>query len=330
MKMKSRFLSERELIKGIRRDFSGSEVPDLRLGIGDDAAVFSSSRDDWVITKDLLVEDFHFLFPSHPADLLGRKSLNINLSDLAAMGARPRFALLGLGMPDGTSPDWVRDFFEGLRSAAFEFGVALIGGDLTGADKITISVTALGAAPASGVIPRSGARPGDTVYVSGTLGDSAGGLALARRGILLGSGEREDYLLRAFLDPNPRVELGKRIGALGGAGAMIDVSDGLSTDLGHICEESGVGAEIEAARIPLSEALRELSPDPQRDALHGGEDYELILTIPSRNEEAIQDLSNEFALTRIGRITEDRKMILVHPDGTRSPLRKAGWQHFKG
>ena len=144
-----------------------------------------------------------------------------------------------------------------------------------------------------------------------------------------GTGEREDSLLRAFLDPDPRVELGKRIGELGGAGAMIDVSDGLSTDLGHICEESGVGAEIESARIPLSEALRNLSPDPRRDALHGGEDYELILTIPSRNEEAIRDLSNDFALTRIGVITEDRKMILVHPDGTRSPLQKSGWQHFE-
>lgn len=326
--MKSNPLSEQDLIRNIRNDFTRREAPGLLLGIGDDAAVLSSGDGDWVVTKDLLVEDYHFIKSSHPPELLGRKSLNINLSDLAAMAARPRFALLGLGMPASTSPGWIRDFFKGVRSAALQYGIALVGGDLTGADKVMISVTAIGTAPPGGVIARSGAQPGHAVYVSGTLGDSAGGLALAGRGVSLGASPPEDHLLRAFLDPEPRVELGLRLGEIGMAGAMIDVSDGLSTDLGHICEESGVGVEINQAAVPVSDALRELSRDFLHDALHGGEDYQLVLTVSPGRESDFRNLLKDSDLTRIGRITEGREMILIDPAGKRLPLEKAGWQHF--
>lgn len=323
--MKLKQLKENELIAAIKKDFS-PHADDLILGIGDDAAVIPGKDRNWIITKDLLIEDYHFLSASHPPALLGKKSLNVNISDIAAMGCDPRFALLGLGLPSGTDPAWIQEFFLGLKEAARTFDVELIGGDVTQAEKITISVTLVG--EGKKLIKRSGAKPGHLIYVSGTLGDSGQGLLVSKQGIKLGEGLETDFLLHAFLDPAPQVSLGKELARLQAASAMIDISDGLSVDLGHICEESGTGAEIYLDRIPVSPELLSLSENPLTLALHGGEDYQLLFTVPTGKEKTVLDLGKRFRLTRIGQITSGRKILSVDEKGKKQTLEIKGYQHF--
>ena len=323
--MKLKQLQENELIAAIKKDFS-PHAKDLILGIGDDAAVIPGENRNWIITKDLLIEDFHFLAASHPPALLGKKSLNVNISDIAAMGCDPRFALLGLGLPSGTNPQWIQDFFTGLGEAAQKFGVELIGGDVTQAEKITISVTLIG--EGNKIIKRCGAKSGHLIYVSGTLGDSGQGLLLAKQGVKLGESPATDFLLQAFLDPIPQVFLGKELSRLQAASAMIDISDGLSVDLGHICEESRNGAELYIDRLPLSQELQTLGDNPLALALHGGEDYELLFTVPPDKEKLVLDLTKRFKLTRIGQIISGRKVVTVDDNGIKKPLEVKGYQHF--
>ena len=324
--MKLRSLRERELISSIRREFS-TKARGLVLGIGDDAAVIRGGKGLSLLTTDLLIEDVHFIASLNPPRLLGRKSLNVNLSDIAAMGGTPRFALLGLALRKNLDRAWVRNIFGGIKAAAEESGVALIGGDISTAGKIAVSITIIGEAKA--IIPRTGARPGDLIFVSGHLGDAAAGLRLLRRGYRLGQDKRADHLVRAFLDPVPQIALGRAISRLKAASAMIDTSDGLSVDLLHLCEESGTGAEVELGRLPLSPEIRAFEKYPERLALHGGEDYQLLFTVNPDKAGEIARLAKRFPLSRIGRMTQGKAVQAVDKRGKKRPLPAKGYEHLK-
>jgi thiamine-monophosphate kinase len=324
--MKLQRLEETELIQAIRKEFRTRRQAGLALGIGDDAAVIEADRKNLVVTKDLLLEGVHFLLPIHPPRLLGRKSLNVNLSDLAAMGARPRYALLGLGIPLRTGTGWIEDFFAGFKSAAKEYEVQLIGGDVTRAQKVTLSVTLLG--EGKNIIKRSGARHGHFLFVSGTLGEAREGLLLLKKGAKLGEDRRVDKMLKAFLDPKAQVELGEKLSQLRAASAMIDISDGLSVDLGHICEESGCGAEVEKEKLPVSSELRSLQKRSFDFALNGGEDYQLLFSVPPDRLDAVSRLKKKYALTCIGKILKDKGIFLLDSRGRRKTIQPHTWQHF--
>ncbi len=322
--MKLRSLRERDLVAAIRREFSATSGG-LILGIGDDAAVVRRTGKRQLITTDLLVEDVHFTASFHPPYYLGRKSLNVNLSDIAAMGAKPRFALLGLALRKGLKTQWVEDFFRGLKAAGEEAGVRLIGGDISTGRKIVVSVTILGEGKT--VITRSGARPGDLIFLSGRPGDAAAGRRLLRRGYRLGQDKEADSLLLAFLDPVPQVAFGQAISRLQAASAMIDTSDGLSVDLLHLCEESRTGAEIDLEKLPLSPALRFFEKRPDRPALHGGEDYGLLFTVRPRKSVLIARLKKRFEVHRIGRMVRGRGVFSVDREGRKRPLEVRGFEH---
>lgn len=323
--MKLPRLEEKALIDAIRKEFREPKSG-LILGIGDDAAVVEIRGKNIVITKDLLIEDVHFKLRFHPARLLGRKSLNVNLSDLAAMGAFPKYALLGLGLPRNTGTGWIREFFSGFKSAAEEFEVSLVGGDVTRARKVTVSVTLLG--EGKDVIRRDGARPGHHVFVSGSLGEAREGLVLMKKGVRLGSDRRQNRMLRAFLDPKPRVELGMELARLKLASAMIDTSDGLSIDLGHLCEESGCGAEIYLEKLPISAELKALQKKARDFALNGGEDYQLLFTVPEEKKSRIAGLMKKYTLTPIGKMIDGKGIVVVDSRNRRKKLQPKPWHHF--
>ncbi len=345
--MKLGRLAEAEMVEAIRRDF-GRKGKGLELGIGDDAAVLrpgAAKGKRLLLTTDLLVEDVDFRRAAHPPFLLGRKSLNVNLSDIASMGGRPRWALLGLALPRRLDTAWVDEFFRGFRSACREEEVSLIGGDLSGADKITISVMVVG--EARSVVTRRGARPGDFLFVSGPLGDAAAGLRLLEKGARprsskhvstdsAGSGPKPEkrsgraveHLLLAFLNPKPKTALGRELARRRLASAMIDLSDGLSVDLRHICQESRVGAEVWGECLPLSREVKELFPSPTPLALHGGEDFELLFSVPRSRLKALQRLGRSHPLYPIGRIVRGEAVMLISPRGRKSALPSRGWQHF--
>ncbi|HSQ82315.1 MAG TPA: thiamine-phosphate kinase [Casimicrobiaceae bacterium] len=254
--------------------------PDVRVGIGDDGAVIAPSPGmEYVLTVDMLVEGRHFVAGADP-ERLGHKTLAVNLSDLAAMGALPRFALLAGALPDADE-SWVAAFMRGFDALARQYDVELIGGDTTRGPR-NLCVTAIGELPAGSALLRRGANPGDTIYVSGTLGDAALALAVA------GGRADVDSQWRAALDrrldaPEPRVALG--VALRGVASGAIDVSDGLIGDLGHILAESRVGATVDLASVPSSPALRAMLEGDERDLaltclLAGGDDYELCFTAP--------------------------------------------------
>jgi len=322
--MKLRSLGERELVSSIRKEFSAKRR-DLVLGIGDDAAIVRGAEGLCLLTTDLLIEDVHFIASLHPPRYLGRKSLNVNLSDIAAMGGRPKFALLGLALRKGLANAWVRAFFGGLKAAAEEAGVTLIGGDISAAKRTVISIAVIG--EAGTFIRRSGARPGDLIFVSGHLGDAAAGLRLLRRGYRLGKDRKADSLLRAFLDPVPQLALGQALSRLGAASSMIDTSDGLSVDLLHLCEESGTGAEIALDRLPLSPAIRALEKSPGRLALHGGEDYQLLFTSSPGKLAQIRALQKKFVFHAIGRMTRRKGIFIVDRNGKKRLLKAGGYEH---
>ncbi len=242
------------------------------------------------------------------------------------MGVWPLYALLGLGIPQDTETDWIDQFIFGLKSVASESDVRIVGGDITRAPQIFISITVLG--EGKEYVTRGGAQPGDSLFVSGSLGDAAHGLRLAEKGVLWGDGIESDYFLKAFFDPVPQLDLGRRLAAHKVATAMIDTSDGLSVDLRHVCEASGVGAEVEITSLPISAALHKASTSPEELALHGGEDYQLLFTVAP---EVLKDLTRiplGHKVTRIGQIVEETGMAVIQKNGQREPLESKGFQHF--
>jgi thiamine-monophosphate kinase len=319
-------MSEFELIDLIRRMSRGR--PDVRLGIGDDASLlYVPPGQELVVSTDTLVEGVHFRVGTKPDDL-GWKALAVNLSDLAAMGAVPGWALLALTLPHADSA-FVRGFMRGFSTLARQHEVALVGGDTT-RGPLAVTITVIGFAPPKRSLLRSGALVGHDLYVSGTLGDAAAALRLDRhkRGRVAARAA-----LRARLDrPEPRVALGLALRDV--ASAAIDISDGLAADLGHVLRASGVGAHVEAALLPASEALLEAVPDTRARTdlqLTGGDDYELGFTAAPRHAAALATLSRRLhlPLTRIGTIESRRGLRIVDASGRRVALKRAGYEHFK-
>jgi thiamine-monophosphate kinase len=300
------------------------------IGIGDDAAAFQTPSGRLsLITTDMLVEGVHFDLSLCDPVSLGRKAVAVNLSDMAAMGGDPRHFLLSLAIPSATTLDFLDDCTGGMLQRAEEFGVGLIGGDTCSSpDRLVISITLLGDQFPEKIVRRRGARPGDRVCVTGTVGDSAFGLELLKKG------EREGPAVRRHLDPTPRVREGKALADALLPSAMIDLSDGLLADLGHILDCSSVGARVHLDSLPLSRHFREhfsCIPGEFRSlALAGGEDYELLFTAPPEKMTAVFRLMEELGtpVAEIGVITEERKLSVIGADGAEITFGKMGYDHF--
>lgn len=313
------------------------ERDDILVGIGDDVAVLDYSSEELLLAKvDIQVEGVHFLPGTISAHDLGRKALAINLSDIAAAGGWAYHALVSLALPDETDVAWVEDLYRGLRHEGDRYGVAVVGGNMARSPgAIVADVFVLGRVRREHLLLRSGARPGDRVLVTGTLGDSAAGLALLQDpGIELDPARREMLLERHFT-PTPRLPESAIIARAGSATAMIDISDGLSSDVGHICERSGVGVRLWAARLPVSTAARQVAGASGRlvwqMVLEGGEDYELCFTAPPGVAEdlaAAVEQETGTPVSIVGEILAGSERCLVREDGTEVSLRAGGWQHF--
>ena len=306
----------------------------LRLGIGDDSAILSpKGGKDWVLSCDAFLEGVHFLAKAHPPDSVGYKSLVRAASDLVAMGAAPRFFLLTLALPASRIGTWLGTFLAGMGRAARYLGMHLIGGDTTKSESVSISITVLGEVSRGRALRRSGARPGDLIYVTGKLGRAQLGLELVRANLARRAGFRN--ALRQHLYPRIPVELGEWLARNQIASAMMDISDGLSTDLTRLCKASKVGARIEAERVPcvsipagLSRGISKLKLNWLQMALHGGDDYGLLITVPRRRVNRLQRAPDFSRLTCIGEITPGRRILLVNGNGSAMPLEAHGWDPF--
>lgn len=330
----------------------------LVLGIGDDGAILDSRPgQQWVISCDAFIEGVHFLVEVHPPDSAGYKALVRAASDLVAMGATPRLFLLTLALPQTRTGPWLDEFLRGMRRAARYLDMRLAGGDTTASRTISISITVLGEIEAgrrpdkrhAGRVPdgqggaqpltRSGGHPGDRIYVSGTLGLAQIGLELIRRGRRASkrpnATKSVQDALRVHLYPRLRVELGRWLSRNRVASAMMDLSDGLSTDLARLCRASGVGAKLYAARIPVvSPSADVLKLLPRRSnllnaALHGGDDYELLFTVPATNEKRLRGAPDSRRLACIGELTRERRIVLLEGNGNPMPLESCGWDPFR-
>lgn len=306
---------------------------EVKLGIGDDCALLQAHGGmELAMSMDLLQEGVHFPADADPF-LLGKRSLLVNLSDLAAMGARPLCFTLGLCLPR-VDADWLEAFSRGLAVVAQANACPLVGGDMSGtqpgAGAITICIQVHGEVPAGQALRRDGAKSGDLVYVTGTLGDAAAGLGVVqgRLGETLSSGQRE-ALLEAFYVPESRIEAGLRLRGL--ASACIDLSDGLASDLLHVLRASDVGAEIDLQALPLSPALQAIVPtqEQQELAVSGGDDYELCFTVPPARQQAMQQTLTEAGITAscIGRITAQTGLVW-HQSGKPVSRQWQGYRHF--
>ncbi len=328
--------TEDELVRAIRKVLSG-EAPGVLVPVGDDAAVVEAGQHQMALTSDMFVEGVHFDLDTASAHDLGHKCISATVSDLAAMGASPRYALVSVALPSDVEAPWVMELYGGIREAADEYGMAVVGGDTSRGQQRVVSVTAIGTVAAGKAVTRSGAEMGDAVVVTGTLGAAAGGLRLAKspphdvREALGSDWGRE--LLQAHLRPVARVGEGETL-AQAGATAMIDISDGLTIDLARLCTESGVGVRLNLGEVPVAPELDELERlldvDPLNNALHGGEDYELLASLPPGAVGAVKrTLMERFGtvLTSVGEISESR-LVAVRPDGTETPLQPRGWDHF--
>ncbi|MBI1741068.1 MAG: thiamine-phosphate kinase [Candidatus Koribacter versatilis] len=313
-------VGEKSLIELIRRLVRGGSA--VVAGIGDDCAVLRvPAAHELLVTTDFTLENVHFRREWHPPEVVGWRCLTRGLSDIAAMGGKPRAAFLSLALERGVPQKWVDRFVAGLLEAADEFRVPLAGGDTAqSAGGIQADVVVVGSVPKGKAVLRSGARPGDQIYVTGELGGSAAAIARLREGKVRAA----DY--ERHFHPRARVEAGQWLRRRGLASAMIDVSDGLSTDLEHICEESGVGAVVEAGAIPRARVGRPVETVALDLALHGGEDYEVLFTSSQKIPAKVAGVP----VTRIGRIARRRGMVLVLEDGRRRRLVARGWEHFKG
>jgi len=313
-------LGEKKLIQQIRRSARGGES--VVTGIGDDCAVLSvPPGHELLVTTDFTIEKVHFRRDWHRPELVGRRCLTRGLSDIAAMGGEPRAAFLSLAVPSDVPQKWVDRFLKGLLDLAEEFKVPLAGGDTAqSAGGILADIVVVGSVPQGEAVLRSGAKAGERVYVTGELGGSAAALARLEESKPLGA----EYV-RHFR-PLARVAVGQWLRQRGVASAMIDVSDGLSTDLEHICQESHVGAEIEAEAIPRAQVGLGKKRVALELALHGGDDYELLFTSAA----AIPSEVEGVRVTRIGRTTQSAGMRLIGADGKARRLAAAGWEHFKG
>ena len=310
-------LKEKSLIERIRRA-AATRGQRASRGIGDDCAVLPLPRGHKaLVTTDFSLEDVHFRREWHPPDSVGHRCLARGLSDIAAMGGIPRAAFLSLALPPGLPQSWVDKFIAGLLKLAAQFSVPLAGGDTAQSPTgILADIVVLGSVPAGQAILRSGAQPGDFLYVTGTLGSAVAALNQLRAGKKLRPRSHPKHFY-----PEPRVAVGQFLREKNLVSAMVDISDGLSTDLGHICEESGVGAAVYAAALPAAGGKDGLTL-----ALHGGDEYELLFT--ARPERRIPKQISGVPITRIGEILSGKRMMLATVDGKTQLLKPAGWEHF--
>ncbi len=303
----------------------------ITTGIGDDCAVLRLPPGcEFLVTTDFSLEGIHFRRDWHPPESVGHRCLARGLSDIAAMGGDPVAAFLSLALPRNLPQAWVGKFLRGLLGLAGKFGVTLAGGDTAESPNgILADIVVVGTVPKGKAILRSGARPGDRIYVSGELGGSAAALQQMRLQQTTKKPKRKlnpaEYPRHFF--PEPRIELGRMLREQGLPSAMIDTSDGLSTDLAHICEESGVGAEMEAEAIPRARVGKPRHEVDFELALHGGEDYELLFTAP-RNRTIPSRIAG-VPITQIGQITRGRKVLLRKRRGVAHELEPRGWEHFR-
>lgn len=307
-------LGEFGLIAAIRSSFRS---PDGVCGIGDDCAVIPQHGGmETLVSTDMLMEGTHFLIEDVDPEQLGWKSAAVNISDIAAMGGSPLGSFLAFALPPTLSQEWVDKFMAGFREAAEAYSFPLLGGDTTSSpDRLCICVTVLGQAPEGSSLKRSSARPGDGIFVTGTLGDSGCGLESILRGY-----DRDPYLVARHYRPTPRLAEGKLLLECGHVHAMMDISDGVGSDLRHIMEESGAGAEVDLDKLPISDCARRFcaahSLDPVDMALCGGEDYELLFTADPSAELPVE-------CTMIGRITEGGELLWKGSDKD-----YIGFRHF--
>lgn len=313
-------VSENSLIDRIRRRAKPKTA--VVLGIGDDCAIVRiPDSHDSLLTTDFTLEGIHFRQEWHPPEAVGHRCLTRGLSDIAAMGGQPIAAFLSLALPRKIPHSWVDWFMQGFLQLADRFNVTLAGGDTAESPAgILADIVVLGSTPRGTAIRRSEARPGDGIYVTGALGGSAATLQRLRSGKKLRPAD-----FPAHYHPVPRLEVGRYLREKRFASAMIDISDGLSTDLSHICDESDVGAEINSEAIPLAGIGKPLRQVNAKFALHGGEDYELLFTAPARVNVPAQIAG--VTITKIGRVTRTKRLYLIQ-NNKKTILRPEGWQHF--
>mgnify|MGYP003649749760 CR=1 FL=1 len=297
------------------------------LGLTDDAACLSPQPGkSLIVTKDVIVGGVHF-FDGDPADSIAHKALAVNLSDLAAKGAIPKYYFLGLCLPKDTDEQWLASFTAGLKNIQEAYGITLAGDTTASPGPLVVSVTAIGDVPVGKMLRRNGACAGDLVFVTGTLGDSA----FALKG-LEGELPAHDTLTQRYRYPVPRTVLGSKL--VGLASASADISDGLLADLGHICTASQLGADIEEAKLPLSDAVKKLISEDKSLAplvYSGGDDYELVFTAPADKQSEIQNAARESGVTVsvIGRISDTTGIRLVDQGGELVQTARTGYQHFQ-
>jgi thiamine-monophosphate kinase len=315
-------LREKSIIAGIRSRAKRRAA--VRIGIGDDCAALRIPRGhEALITTDFSLEGVHFRRQWHAPEVVGHRCLTRGLSDIAAMGGQPIVAFLSLALPRNMPQRWVDRFSAGLLRLADEFQMSLAGGDVAQSlGGILADIVVVGSAPKGSAIPRSGAKPGDRIYVTGELGGSAAALKLLFAGRKLRHADFPQHFR-----PQPRVAIGEFLRQKRLASAMVDISDGLSTDLAHICQESGVGAELLSGAIPLASVSKPPHQVDLASALHGGDDYELLFTAP-RSKRVPAQLAG-VRITQIGHITQGKRVVLVDEHGGGTELVPQGWEHFK-
>lgn len=318
--------SEFEFIESIRNRYSLSKI-------GDDCAVLPlDSKTDLVVTTDLLIEDIDFKLEWSKPEFIGHKALAVSLSDVAAMGGKPIWSMLSIGIPASVwETDFVEKFYDCYMRLARKFHVELVGGDVSKTpDKIVIDSIVAGVVKKGKAVRRSGAQVGDLIYVTGSLGGAAAGLSLLQSMAKANKAAHRKLRLRQ-LAPQPQIAVGRILGASNLATSMIDLSDGLSSDLAHICRASRVGVRIDAAGIPLDESLSALTKsfaDQIALALHGGEDYELLFTVNPKKKFRVENALAEHRFSHIGEVSANAQMIEFTSGGKTEILMSKGFRHF--
>jgi thiamine-monophosphate kinase len=320
------------LLERIRRTLRGTgrNSSSLRTAMGDDAAVWQPRAGyETILTCDWFLEGRHFSADWHSPDLIAGKCLARAVSDIAAMGGEPRCFLLCLALPAQRTGDWLEKFLLALRATARAFNCPVAGGDTTRSEQILINISVVGECKRGRAIFRSGAKPGDAIFVSGRLGEAEYGLRLVQGGTKVA---RRDARLRKHLYPRPRLAAGLWLARRGLATAMMDLSDGLSTDLPRLCKASGVGARVEEKRLPcvqVADEDRKLALTATELALHGGDDYELLFTIAKKNLTSIPTAIQGLPITRIGEVIAGKKVVFVDESGFTEELKSLGWDPFR-
>lgn len=316
--------------KYIKNHFEANNS-NVLLGIGDDAAAIKLDDNSVFLTSsDTLVENTHFLIGKISPMQLGKKAVSVAISDIAAMGGVPKFVLSTIGIDKNSDDNFFKEIMNGIKISCNEYSVDLVGGNLSGSEIIFVDITAIGKINPENIVKREGAKPGDTIYVTGNLGDSSLGLSLLGSSI---ESEERNKLVRRHLEPCPRLKMGALLAEKKSVNSMIDVSDGLYLDLSRITEDFGVGAEIMLEQIPLSKEFctfyKEVCEDKYKLAISGGEDYELLFTSDSKNK-TIEEISHETGvkITNIGIITDCPHIKFIDETGTEKKYSAKGFKHF--